>query len=160
MRFSAVLAVGRRPQTIPEKNGDVDSLQPVKQQSRDLALWLLRRHHLQLSSTPTRLACQGDRAWCEYHTHLMHTPFTHLHAGTVAALACAMSHTRIAASDAITQSHRHVTVNLSLSVFDMPTVQEGSSASHKCHSRVRRFGRVFNLPYKRPWMWVLRCCAR
>ena len=30
----------------------------------------------------------------EYHAHLMHTRFTHLHTDTVAALARAMSHTR------------------------------------------------------------------
>jgi hypothetical protein len=80
----------------------------------------------------------------------MHTPFTHLHAGTVAALTCTMSHThKIAASDASTIAIRQVTIVLSLFVLHLPTVQESSAASHKCHSRVRHFGRVFTLLYKK-----------
>ena len=41
---------------------------------------------------------------------------------------------------------RHVLARPSL--FELLSVKESSAASPKCHFRVRRFGRLFGLPYK------------
>lgn len=40
-------------------------------------------------------------------------------------------------------------------MLDLLRVEESSAASHKCHFRVRHFGRVFNSPYKNPLRWIL-----
>ena len=39
-------------------------------------------------------------------------------------------------------------------------VKESSAASHRCHFRVRHFGRLFTLPYKRSCVVALRCQLR
>ena len=44
--------------------------------------------------------------------------------------------------------------------LNLPCCVESSAATHKCHFRVRHFGRVFILPYKKAvsfcqWTWML-----
>ena len=50
-------------------------------------------------------------------------------------------------------SHDHMIVCMyhagsAFLLLHLPTPKESSVASHKCHFRVRHFGRVFSLPYK------------
>ena len=52
------------------------------------------------------------------------------------------------------RSHDHMILcmwhaGVFVSLLDLPTLQESSAASHKCHFRVRHFRRVFDSPYKK-----------
>ena len=86
---------------------------------------------------------------CSMHVmHIMHTPLTHVNASTAAAHAC-MSH----------EHHTHCSLVITrlpawhtlagLLILNLPCCVESPAATHKCHFRVRHFGRVFALPYKK-----------
>jgi hypothetical protein len=104
-----------------------------------------------LLSTLLRPPCKGDRACCLHHMHLMRTPLAHLHAGMADALVCWSAHAaqvmRQTYHDHMSALHQLHLAHIS-PVHDLPSVQESSAASYKCHFCVRHFGRVFDLPYK------------
>ena len=63
------------------------------------------------------------------------------------------SHLHVSVELRAPYSHNHMVVHmchacLAFSLLHLPNAQESSAASHKCHFCVRRFGRVFELPYK------------
>ena len=68
------------------------------------------------------------------------------------------SHLHVFVEPHAPHSHDHMIVRmchtgLAFSLLHLPTAQESSAASHKCHFCVCHLGRVFNLPYKYPSKW-------
>ena len=57
---------------------------------------------------------------------------------------------------AANMSHDHVSL---CCFYNLPSVQESSAASHKCHFCVRHFGRVFALPFKNTYLGESLHCA-
>ena len=55
----------------------------------------------------------------------------------------------------------HLACHSLLSFWNLLSTQESSAASHKCHFRVRHFGRVFDLPFKNTLgesLHLVHCC--
>ena len=85
-------------------------------------------------------------SWHGHHARLKHAAYASLHAGTAGS-----THQHVFVERHAPHSHviiRMCHAGLAFSLLDLPTVQESSAASQKCHFRVRHSGRVCDYPYK------------
>jgi hypothetical protein len=100
-------------------------------------------------SAPAKVTMHADM----HHTHLMHIPLARLYAGMVDALACTQTNHTRHTGHGRSRSTANLARHSLLSFRILLSTQESLAASHKCHFCVRRFGRVFALPYNKGSCW-------
>ena len=115
--------------------------------------------HTALDAAETGLRGDHARRPAPHTPHAHSTcPFAHRH-GQCTRLRTAQVtwHAGMTAVDQLA----HLACHSLLSFWNLLSTQESSAASHKCHFRVRHFGRVFDLPFKNTLgesLHLVHCC--